>query len=368
MRSIKQNSASAISKAFVIINYLLLDAFGTAQKIWPFSQGKRYQTRLAISCEPLVHTRLDPLSSFNATCSDHIHMVYGNKAFRSGIDFDDINRKSTTCNAKNDFSSYWSPALYSRNENGTLHLVPLMKNTVYYQTTLTSAPEGTGLTRPFKKDFRMKGGNFHVNPANPVIPDNNFTYTTWQCGNDYGYKSQHVASYLDLMKYNGTCNSWVMARIKFPDCIKDYKDDRDGVTPGKYAYSKPNNGVCPSSHPHRLPLLQLNQQYNMTGLDFDQLVLSNGDTTGLSMHGDFIAGWKPSILETALLNCKFNPAETGRWHGDNCTETNPEGNIITHPLPFKKHTPKYEATFPDEEVDGISEFPRGVGNCPESHD
>ena len=209
----------------------------------------------------------------------------------------------------------------------------------------------------------MKGGNFHVDPANPVIADNDFSYVSWQCDKK---KDEFLPSYLDLLKHNGACN-WVMARIKFPDCIKDYKNDKDGVTPGKYAYSNPNTGVCPKSHPHRLPLLQLNQQYDMTGLDFDQLVLSNGDTTGLSMHGDFIAGWGPKVLQDALLKCTFNPNQTRRWHGDKCREADSDGMIRVHPLPFKEHTPKYESTFPDEEVDGISEFPRGVGNCPEKH-
>lgn len=99
----------------------------------------------------------------------------------------------------------------------------------------------------------------------------------------------------------------------------------------------------------------------MAGFDLDQLVLSNGDTTGLSMHGDFIAGWKPSVLQDALVNFTFNPLETGRWHG--CAESNALGNIAVHVPPFLAHTPKYIDTFPVEEVDRITEFPRGVGNC-----
>ena len=358
-RTLKQHSASTTA-TYVMISILLHGALINAQKIWPYRQGKRYQTRLAISCVPLVHTRIDPLVSFNETCSDHIHMVYGNKAFRSGMDFDDISKKTTTCNANNDFSSYWSPALYGRDKNGTLHQMPLMKNTVYYQTTVNSTQEsGKELTRPFKKFFRMKGGNFHLDPANPVLGEQNFTYVSWQCPD---IKTEMQPSYLDLKEYQGKCKT-LMARIKFPDCIKNYKNDTDGFTPGKFAHSHPSSGFCPKSHPHRLPLLQLNQQWSLAGFDFDQLVLSNGDTTGLSMHGDFISGWKPHLLQDALVNCAFNPLETDRWHGEHCGESNDLGNLPAHVPPFREFIPIYNDTFPVEDVDGITEFPRGVGNC-----
>ena len=360
MRALKKiTSASAITAASIMIGFLLLGELVTAQKAWPYGQGRRYQTRLAVSCEPLVHTRVDPLASFNETCSDHIHMVYGNTAFRSGIDFNDISRKASTCNANNDFSSYWSPGLYGRDKNGILHKMPLMKNTVYYQTTANSTVgKGKEFTRPFRKFFHMKGGNFHLNPSNPVLGESDFTYVSWACPD---LKTERMPSYLDLKeKYQGACKT-LMVRIKFPDCIKDYKNDLDGVTPGKFAYSHPSSGFCPKSHPHRLPLLQLNQQWDLAGFDLDQLVLSNGDTTGLSMHGDFISGWKPRVLQDALVNCSFNPP--GRFHGENCAETDESGFIPVHVPPFREHKAKYGNSFPDEAVDIITEFPRGVGNC-----
>ena len=332
--------------------------------IWPLKQGKKFQTRLAISCAPMVYTRVDPLTSFNETCSDHIHLVYGNKHFRSALDFEkDMKKEDTTCIAHNDFSSYWSPALYSRDRKGVLHPVPITRNTVYYQTSKNSEPDGTELTRPFKRGFRMKGGNFHVDPANPVIPEGNYTYANWICNKPKQDNKGHGDFRSSFLELDDGKPCWsIMARVNFPDCFQDYKD-KDGVTRHKFTYSNINNGRCPSTHPNRLPLLSLNQEYSMRGLKLDQLVLSNGDPTGRSLHGDFVSGWDTADLDHALKNCVFNPRETNRFHGDNCKETDEFGDIPLHPRPYPEEHAIYEDTFPNEEVFGITEFPRGEGNC-----
>ena len=264
----------------------------------------------------------------------------------------DIQQNHTTCAGNNDFSSYWAPSLYHQDENNIFHLVPLRKNTVYYKTPKNDEPG-----KQFQPNFRMKGGNHLLDPTNPVIGQDEVSYVRYECDKPRR-KYRSSSSYLDF----GNDCELLFIKVRFPDCIKDY-NDLDGVTTGNYAHSHIKTGVCPTSHPVKLIILELNIFYDIKGLKVTDLVLSNGDKTGKSMHGDFVSGWPMGTLSEAVEKCKFEAPS--RIHGFECPEGD-EKNAITGKMspPFNGwHYGHYNDTFPVEEVDGVSELPRGTGNC-----
>ena len=70
-----------------------------------------------------------------------------------------------------------------------------------------------------------------------------------------------------------------------------------------------DNGVCPSSHPVRLPTLYVEIEWIIQSFA-DQwyssshpFVLSSGDPTGHGLHGAFMNGWDVDVLQQALNTC-----------------------------------------------------------------
>ena len=83
--------------------------------------------------------------------------------------------------------------------------------------------------------------------------------------------------------------------------------------------------------------LQLKVQYYVKDLDFHTFVLSNGDTTGVSMHGDFISGFREAALQEAMLNCNFGTPDgkgTKCFHATKCPEANEDVviDVMWHPF------------------------------------
>ena len=70
-----------------------------------------------------------------------------------------------------------------------------------------------------------------------------------------------------------------------------------------------NFGKCPSSHPVKFISMFYEIIFNTNAFKdqwYDNkqpFVLSNGDPTGYSLHGDFINGWDIDILQKAIDTC-----------------------------------------------------------------
>lgn len=82
---------------------------------------------------PLVEGRVDPIVN-PGTISPHAHTIQGGNAFgmsmteRQALD-------DSTCTSslvKNDKSNYWTPKLYFKADDGTLHDVEMFYMNVYY--------------------------------------------------------------------------------------------------------------------------------------------------------------------------------------------------------------------------------------------
>lgn len=83
---------------------------------------------LRFPCSTLVIERLDPIVKPGIIPSAHVHHIVGGNAFNASMS-GDIGEQATctTCQMSEDFSNYWTAALYFKHPtNGLYHRVPVM--------------------------------------------------------------------------------------------------------------------------------------------------------------------------------------------------------------------------------------------------
>jgi hypothetical protein len=103
------------------------------------------------------------------------------------------------------------------------------------------------------------------------------------------------------------CPDGLRAQIFFPSCW-DGKNVDSPDHKSHMAYpSGINSGTCPDTHPVRLISLFYEiwhwvRPYNQLN-DGGQFIMSTGDPTGHSLHGDFINGWDHTILQRVTDTC-----------------------------------------------------------------
>lgn len=104
------------------------------------------QAMMRFQCSKLVLDRIDPLVNPGVVGSPHFHQVVGGNSFNASMPTDgsyDLSSKATctTCSFSEDFSNYWTSALFFRAKNGSFKRVKQLVNlglsgnegfTVYY--------------------------------------------------------------------------------------------------------------------------------------------------------------------------------------------------------------------------------------------
>ncbi|KAI4195582.1 MAG: hypothetical protein LQ348_002431 [Seirophora lacunosa] len=219
----------------------------------------------------------------------------------------------TSCEIQDDLSAYWTPPLYYQHSNGSFEEVPHGGMTVYYL--------GRGDDRniqPFPPGFRMVSGNPGARSYNQkaLIPGSNRPIAdrvSFACLHTDASKEQP-----GMVDTN--CKNGLRAQIHFQSCWngKDlYKPDNSHV---EYM-SGLDNGICPRTHPVPLIHLFFEILYGVNDIKKDggRFVFSQGDTTGYGFHGDFLNGWKPNVLTSAIKECAF----TNDGDVDNCAPFKP---------------------------------------------
>lgn len=125
----------------------------------------------------------------------------------------------TTCTFAEDFSNYWTAALFFRARNGTFKRVPIKGNagfeassggmTVYYTPTLSNGP-APGKVTAFKKGFRMLVGNPTYRTEAQAKQFRQLTYTCLENINT------RTGETLDFPKK--PCKAGIMVNVRFPTC------------------------------------------------------------------------------------------------------------------------------------------------------
>lgn len=100
---------------------------------------------MRFGCSQLTVERLDPLVNPGVVGTPHVHQIIGGNSFRASMppvehDLPTLSN-CTSCTFSEDFSNYWTAALYYRARNGTFKRVQQFENgglrqrggmTVYY--------------------------------------------------------------------------------------------------------------------------------------------------------------------------------------------------------------------------------------------
>lgn len=107
------------------------------------------------------------------------------------------------------------------------------------------------------------------------------------------------------------CPDGLRLELFFPSCW----NGKDATAPDHKSHmaypSLVQGGDCPAGYDKRTPSLFFETIWNTAafkGVD-GQFVVSTGDPTGYSYHGDFIAAWSPGFLQQAIQQCTDGSGE-----------------------------------------------------------
>ncbi|KAI1006243.1 hypothetical protein K3495_g1978 [Podosphaera aphanis] len=260
--------------------------------------------------------------------SGHVHVVQGGNAFSLSMTDDQALKSTcTTSLVKNDKSNYWTPALYFQDpKTGEFEAVELAYMQVYYffeATTdeIKAFPPGLQIVvgDPELRTPPVTGGRgIHdladgaPQPVQWTCPRSDKTLPLYPVDSD----GRHGVGIQDPKNAEAgvgfpdqNCDGFaspLRADIHFPSCynpaagLRDYKNNMQFTT----------NGNCPKGWIH-VPHLFYEVYWNTPafasrwtpGKGTQPFVLSNGDPTGYSLHGDFISGWDVETLQQIIDNC-----------------------------------------------------------------
>lgn len=287
----------------------------------------------------LVTGRMDPIVN-PGVASSHVHTIQGGSNFALTMtDTQALDSNCTSSRIKNDKSNYWTPSLYFVDpKTGSIESVDLFYMNVYYFFEAT-----TDKITAFKPGHRMVVGNPgarsppatgggaildladgvpqpiqwtcpRTNTNTPLYPTNSDglhgvgLQDPNNGGSGVGFPDKNCDGYASPLR----------AEVHFPSCW----NPAAGLTDYKNNMQFPTNGNCPTGWVHT-PHLFYEVYWNTPkfasrwtqGQGTQPFVLSNGDPTGYSLHGDFLAGWDEATLQQIIDNCDAGDAGMDKCPG-----------------------------------------------------
>lgn len=321
---------------------------------------------LRFNNKQLVTGRVDPIVN-PGKAATHVHTVFGGSNFGMSSTGEEL-RKSKCTNAKvnGDMSNYWIPSLYFKDpKSGNLEAVELFYSNIYYffeptNDDIKAFPVGLSmLSGDVNKRTPPEGGSKTnldpsqgpIQPIKWTCPRSDYSPPSWPAnsngklagmqdpvnkGEGVGFPDMNCDGYASPLR----------ADIHFPSCynpkagLTDYKNNM--------AFPTENNGKkdCPEGWIH-VPHLFYEAYWNTPafkdrweqGQGKQPFVLSNGDATGYSLHGDFMSGWDEKLLQHIIDTCDAGTAGMdkcpGLFYGVNdeeCTIKSPITEKVEGPL------------------------------------
>ncbi|ETS78107.1 hypothetical protein PFICI_10169 [Pestalotiopsis fici W106-1] len=281
--------------------------------------------------------RMDPIV-FPGSDSSHTHGIMGGSNFDLTVTGDQLlHSNCTNAKIKNDKSNYWVSTLWFR-KGGKFKKVPLYYMNVYYFFEATDDE-----IKAFPPGFKMVSGNastrlppatgsIQLDPSKGTIQPVQWTCPTKNAVDHYpaGSDGSHAGIQDPSNRQSGAgfpvvnCdadNSPLRQDIHFPSCYdpsvgtEDYANNMVFPTPISPGSDKVN---CPKGYIH-VPHLFYEVYYDTAQFDSQWIrdghhqpfVLSNGDNTGFSSHGDFISGWDEQTLQAIIDTCDVGDRSNG---------------------------------------------------------
>jgi hypothetical protein len=212
----------------------------------------------------------------------HLHTYFGN----TGADYSSSNESlrttgNSTCHGGIiNRSAYWVPAMIDTATNTPLKPEHLL---LYYKhSTVEKFPSG----------LRMISGSMLRNTS---VANSWERHQWFECNEVYDGHKDNIPA----------CSGRLTMGVAFPECWNGV--DLDSANHQSHmAYSE--NGVCPATHPHKLPTLWMIVHYIVNSdtanwrLSSD-MYAKNGFNSGFSAHADVITGWDEAIEQKWIDNC-----------------------------------------------------------------
>lgn len=177
-------------------------------------------------------------------------------------------------------------------DNSTNQFVPIYAKIRFYYFLARSSNAEPVIS--FPKGLRMIAGNpFNKAPT---------SVASFTCQINEGFTDSLEA---DNFNFNRDCPYGMKTELFFPPCWDGYNLYKADGSHMAYPSQNVRDGMCPWTHPIRLPAIQLEytwrtSYYNPGTVLNGRLAWANGDTTGYGIHGDFVNGWDLSVLDAAL--------------------------------------------------------------------
>ncbi|KAI0468276.1 hypothetical protein F4859DRAFT_209865 [Xylaria cf. heliscus] len=279
----------------------------------------------------LTEGPMDPVVNPGAL-STHYHSIMGGSNFAATVEGDQLMSSTcTTAKINNDKSNYWVPALMFQDpKNGTFQKVPLFYMNVYYFFEATDDE-----IKPFPIGMKMlsgdsktrappqSGGALNLDPDNGVpinpvqwtCPRSSYDPPSYPVGSDGSTagivdpNNKGSGAGFPLYPCDGYASP-LRQDIHFPSCYNPAAGLDDHENNMKFPSNVGFKQNCPEGWIHtphiffevywNTPLF--NNYWTPDGKN-QPFVLSSGDATGFSSHGDFISGWDQNTLQTIINTC-----------------------------------------------------------------
>lgn len=159
----------------------------------------------------------------------------------------------------------------------------------------------TEVVEPFPRGLRMLVGD----PARKTPTG----LASFSCQREFAFTNSLTG---DSFNFNSDCSYGLKTDLFFPGCWNGrdlWKSDMSHMSyPAGGGY---RDGPCPTTHPVRVPVLQLEYTWHTSQALGNKplrgnLRWANGDTTGYGIHGDFVNGW-----DIGVLNATINDKDCG---------------------------------------------------------
>ncbi|WP_457028593.1 DUF1996 domain-containing protein [Kitasatospora sp. P5_F3] len=221
----------------------------------------------------------DPIVFPGQAGASHMHTFLGSTVTDANSTLASLQAGSTSCVAPGDRSGYWMPTMY----NGSAPVQPVGPQVIYYKTGVIDYTS----VRPFPPGLRFVVGSpsatateFATNPG---------YVAGWECGDSYRNIDLPVSC---------PAGTQINLRYQAPSCWNGlYLDTPDHKSHMAY----PINGICPTSHPVALPMIEFKMAFPAGSGDLSQLHLSSG--RGFSFHYDFFNAWDVPTLAALVNHC-----------------------------------------------------------------
>ncbi|WVQ72060.1 hypothetical protein IAR50_001604 [Cryptococcus sp. DSM 104548] len=245
----------------------------------------------------LVNEELDPIVSPNAQ-SSHMHAIIGGSRMAAYYNYEDYAAAScSSLEVQADKSNYWMPQLYVIDHDLSKFVPVSAKVRFYYFLAKNSDNDPVSA---FPKGLRMLVGN----PNNKAVT----SVASFTCQVNSDFSNSVVANDFN---FDRDCPYGMKTELYFPPCWDGYNLYKSDGSHMAYPSNGVRDGMCPWSHPIRLPAIQLEytwytSNYNPGTALSGNLAWANGDTTGYGVHGDFVNGWDLDVLNAALNDSSCN--------------------------------------------------------------